>query len=58
MSSQRARVIMKDHCGRQWSVFGSAMVAGFSEKEATAVLLEGKRGNEGIKKMREKNTLH
>lgn len=49
---------MKDHCGRQWSVFGSAMVAGFSEKEATAVLLEGKRGNEGIKKMREKNTLH
>lgn len=24
-------------------MFGSAMVAGFSEKEATAVLLEGKR---------------
>lgn len=59
ISSQRVtgKVVMKDHCGRQWSGFGSAMVAGSSE-EATAVLLEGKRGNEGIKKMREKNTLH
>ena len=46
---------MKDHCGRQWSGFDSAMVAGSSEKEATAVLLEGKRENEGTKNEKKKN---
>ena len=44
---------MKDHCGRQWIGFDSVMVAGSSE-EATAVLLEGKRENEGTKNEKKK----